>query len=145
MRTIHILFDSLNRHYLSAYNPDAWIKTPNIDRLAARGRTFEKHFVGSLPCMPARREMMTGRLNFLEDGWSPMMPWDVAMPKIMHQNGIYSHLITDHYHYFHAGGDGYHTAFKSWEFIRGQENDVWRPVIPQPEAPEGPQRESLLG
>ncbi|MCJ8331122.1 MAG: sulfatase-like hydrolase/transferase, partial [Lentisphaeria bacterium] len=138
MRTIHVILDSLNRHYLSIYNSEAWVKTPNIERLAARGISFDNHWVGSLPCMPARREMMTGRLNFLETNWGPIQPWDKCLPEILRQeNGTYSHLITDHYHYFHAGGDGYHDLFTSWEFQRGQEGDAWRPIVEGQAAPEG--------
>ena len=29
----------------------------------------------------------------------------------------------------HSGGEFYHTQFDSWEFVRGQERDVWRPVV----------------
>lgn len=134
MRTIFIVMDSLNRHYIKPYTPDSWIKTPNIERLASKGVTFDNHYSGSLPCMPARREMMTGRYNFLETPWGPIEPWDDCMPKLMRQQkDVYSHMITDHYHYFHKGGYGYHNLFNSWEFERGQEGDVWKPVIKHPE------------
>lgn len=137
MRTIFILMDSLNRHYLSSYR-ESWIQTPNLDRLAEKGVVFDNHFSGSLPCMPARREMMTGRVNFLETRWGPIEPWDRTVPRLLReQAGVHSHLITDHYHYFHAGGDGYHDQFDSWEFERGQEGDKWKPVVDTPSAPEG--------
>lgn len=137
MRTILILMDSLNRHYLSSYG-DSRIRTPNLDRLAQRGVIFDNHWSGSLPCMPARREMMTGRLNFLETRWGPIEAWDQTVPQLLReQSGVHSHLITDHYHYFHRGGDGYHDLFDSWEFERGQEGDKWRPLVEAPEPPEG--------
>ncbi len=63
MKTVFVLFNSLNRHLLGAYGGRR-IPTPNFDRLAARGLTFDRHYVGSLPCMPARRDMLTGRLYF---------------------------------------------------------------------------------
>lgn len=133
MRTIFILMDSLNRHYLNVYGDDR-VQTPNIDRLAERGVVFDNHYCGSLPCMPARRDLMTGRLNFLETPWGPIEPWDDCLPMLLRrQKGIYTHMITDHYHYFHTGGDGYHNLFDSWEFERGQEGDAWRPVAGQPE------------
>ncbi|MHC4871846.1 MAG: sulfatase-like hydrolase/transferase [Planctomycetota bacterium] len=126
MRTIFVIMDSLNRHYLNCYGAD-WVKTPNLDRLADKGVVFDNHWSGSLPCMPARREMLTGRLNFLETPWGPIEPWDDCLPKLLReQKQTYSHMITDHYHYFHAGGEAYHTLFTSWEFERGQEGDVWR-------------------
>jgi arylsulfatase A-like enzyme len=136
MKTIFIMLDSLNRHYLPIYgNP--WVRTPNIDRLAARGLVFDNHYCGSLPCMPARRDMLTGRLNFLEAPWGPIEPWDDCLPNLLRtQRQTYSHMITDHYHYFHSGGENYHTLFDSWEFERGQEGDAWRPMVKPPEPPE---------
>lgn len=128
--------DSLNRHYLSAYG-DSRIRTPNLDRLAQRGVVFDNHYAGSLPCMPARRELFTGRLNFLEAPWGPIEPWDDCLPvELRQQQKTYSHMITDHYHYFHSGGEAYHTLFDTWEFERGQEGDLWHPLVKMPEIPE---------
>ena len=137
MKTVCILLDSLNRNYLNRYG-GGWVHTPAIDRLAARGLTFDNHYAGSLPCMPARREMMTGRHNFLESPWGPIEPWDECLPvQLGRDRDTYSHLITDHYHYFHSGGEAYHTLFSSWEFLRGQEGDVWRPTVKAPDLPAG--------
>lgn len=133
MKTLFIMLDSLNRHYLNAYG-ESWVKTPNIDRLAARGLVFDQHFCCSMPCMPARRDLYTGHANFLETPWSPMQPWDDCLqPELRRQRGVYSHMVTDHYHYYHSGGECYHTRFDSWEFERGQESDVWRPLVDPPE------------
>lgn len=128
MKAVLVLFDSLNRHALSCYAPGI-PPTPNFDRLAARGVVFDRHFVGSLPCMPARRDIQSGRLNFLHRGWGPLEPYDHAIADLMREAGVYSHLITDHYHYFEDGGFGYHGRYSSWELIRGQEKDKWRPAI----------------
>jgi len=38
-----------------------WVRTPNIDRLAATGVRFERSYFGSW-CMPSRTVMLTGRL-----------------------------------------------------------------------------------
>lgn len=135
MRTIFLVMDSLNRHYLKCYG-DGRVQTPNLDRLAERGVLFDSHYAGSLPCMPARREMMTGRLNFLETPWGPIEPWDNCLPvELRKQKNTYCHMITDHYHYFHSGGEAYHTLFDSWEFERGQEGDQWHPLVKTPEIP----------
>ena len=72
MRTIMILHDTLRRDMLSCYNPDTDVKTPNMDALAADSIVFDKHFTGSMPCMPARRDIMCGRLNFLDRSWGPV-------------------------------------------------------------------------
>ena len=124
MRTVYILFDSLNRLALQTYG-SAHIATPNFDRLAARALTFDRHYVGSMPCMPARRDIHTGRLSFPHRSWGPLEPFDNSFAEILKQRGVHTHLITDHLHYFEDGGYGYHTRFNTWEFIRGQEYDPW--------------------
>ena len=75
--------------------------------------------------MPARRELHTGRYNFLHRGWSPLEPFDDSVPELLKKKGIYTHLISDHYHYWEDGGSTYHSRFQSWECIRGQEGDPW--------------------
>ena len=131
MRTVFVLMDSLNRRALECYGGQ-WAQTPNFSRFAERAVTFDSHYVGSLPCMPARREMHTGRLNFLHRSWGPMEPFDDSAPEILKRRDVYSHLITDHYHYFEDGGWSYHTRFSSWENMRGQEWDPWKGVVDWP-------------
>ncbi|MDO4547014.1 MAG: sulfatase-like hydrolase/transferase, partial [Clostridia bacterium] len=89
MKAIMLMFDSLNRHMLSAYGCDKY-QTPNFKRLAEKTVTFDRFYVGSMPCMPARRELHTGRWNFLHRSWGPIEPWDDSMPEILKENGIYS-------------------------------------------------------
>ena len=91
--------------------------------------TFDRHYVGSLPCMPARRDILSGRLNFLHRSWGPMEPFDNAFPDLLHEAGVYSHLITDHFHYFEDGGATYHTRYDTYEFVRGQEGDRWKAMV----------------
>ncbi len=129
MKAVFVLFDSLNRHMLGCYGGTR-IPTPNFDRLAARCVRFDNHYVGSLPCMPARRDLLTGRLSFLHRSWGPLEPFDDAFPEILaKQRGTYSHLVTDHFHYWEDGGATYHTRYDSHEFIRGQEGDPWKAMV----------------
>ncbi len=131
MKTIFVLFDSLNRLALGAYG-GASIATPNFDRFAKKAVTFDKHYVGSLPCMPARRDMHTGRLNFTHRNWGPLEPFDESFARILSRNGVYTHLISDHLHYFENGGWGYANAFDSWDFVRGQEYDALKVMVRPP-------------
>jgi arylsulfatase A-like enzyme len=133
MKAIMIMFDSLNRHMLPSYG--GWIQTPNFERLAAKSVIFDSCFVGSMPCMPARRELHTGRYNFLHRSWGPLEPFDDSMPEILKQNGVYTHLVTDHQHYWEDGGATYHNRYNTYEFIRGQEGDPWKGEIADPETP----------
>jgi arylsulfatase A-like enzyme len=137
-KAIVILFDSLNRHFLPPYGhpASAGIHTPNFERLAARSVQFNNSYVCSMPCMPARRDLHTGRPNFLHRAWGPLEPWDDSMPRMLHDGGIHSHLVTDHYHYFEEGGANYHTKYSTWESVRGQEGDPWHGLVGEPQMPD---------
>ncbi len=135
MKAILILSDSLNRHYLPCYgNP--WVIAPNIERLARQSVTFDNHWIGSAPCMPARRDMITGRLNFLERDWGGLEPFDVPFPALLRDRAnIFCHMETDHYHYWHVGGENYHMPFNTWSLHRGQEADTMISRIQTPPEP----------
>ncbi|MCA9434171.1 MAG: sulfatase [Candidatus Omnitrophica bacterium] len=125
MRAIMVMFDSLNRRMLSPYGCE-WTHTPNFQRLAERTVQFDNCYVGSMPCMPARRELHTGRYDFLHRDWGPLEPFDDSMPEILDRNGVHTHLATDHYHYYQDGGANYHCRYSTWEFFRGREGDPWK-------------------
>jgi len=135
MKTLFIVLDTIRRDYLESYG-NSWVKTPNLTRLASRGIVFDNHWVGSLPCMPARREFMTGRYNFPYRAWGPIEPFDDVLPEGLRRKGVFTHLVTDHYHYFELGGENYHTAFDTWDFYRGNENDPWASFVDALALPE---------
>lgn len=135
MRVIMVMFDSLNRHMLPPYGCE-WVHAPNFERLAQRAATFEHSYVCSMPCMPARRDLHTGRPNFLHRSWGPIEPFDDSVPSMLHGAGIHTHLCTDHYHYFEEGGCNYHTRYSTWESFRGQEGDPWHGLVGAPVYPE---------
>jgi arylsulfatase A-like enzyme len=138
MKAIFIILDTLRRDYLEPYG-SSWVMTPSIARLAERSIVCDNHWVGSLPCMPARREFMTGRYNFLERGWGPLEPFDDVLPhqlRLREPKKIFSHLITDHFHYFYLGGEGHNNSFNTWQFERGQEYDFWISRVDLPALPE---------
>lgn len=134
MHVIMVMFDSLNRHMLSPYGCDKTV-TPNFARLANSCTTFDRCYVGSMPCMPARRELHTGRLNFLHRSWGPLEPFDDSAIALMKESGIYTHLVSDHYHYWEEGGATYHTKYNTAELVRGQEGDCWKGIVNPVELP----------
>jgi arylsulfatase A-like enzyme len=135
MKTIVVLLDTLNRRSIPAYGGSG-VYMPNIDRFAERSILFDQHWSGSLPCMPARRDIMTGRMSFLEKGWGAIEPFDHTLPAALRKAGVFSHMVTDHYHYFATGGENYCQAFDTWDFHRGQEDDPWTSKITAPEKPD---------
>lgn len=135
MKAIMVMYDSLCKQLLPSYGCD-WVKAPNFSRLAEKTATFDRAYVGSMPCMPARRELHTGRYNFLHTSWGALEPFDDSVPAILDRAGVYTHLVSDHYHYWEDGGSTYHSRYSSWEAVRGQEGDHWKPAIRDPEVPE---------
>lgn len=125
MRAVMVMFDSLNRHFLPNYGNDS-VYMPNFERLEELTITFDKSYVASLPCIPARRELHTGRYNFMHRSWGPLEPYDDSMPQLLSQAGCHTHLVTDHVHYWEDGGSTYHNRYSSYEFVRGQEGDKWK-------------------
>jgi len=131
MKTVFLLFDSLNLRMLNSYGGN-YFETTNFNRLSKKSIQFNNHYVGSMPCMPARRDMHSGRLSFLHRAWGPLEPFDNSFPEILRLNNTYTHLVTDHYHYFEDGGATYHNRFNSYDFIRGQERDPWKAMVQPP-------------
>jgi arylsulfatase A-like enzyme len=128
------MFDSLNKRFLPPYGCD-WVHAPNFKRLSENTVIFDNCYAGSLPCMPARRELHTGRYNFLHRSWGPLEPFDDSMPEILKKNGIYTHLVSDHYHYWEDGGMTYHNRYNTYELVRGHEGDLWKGEVKDPTIP----------
>ncbi|MDQ3691695.1 MAG: sulfatase-like hydrolase/transferase [Chloroflexota bacterium] len=146
MNVIVVMLDSLRRDHIGTYGND-WIRTPNIDRVAARGAVFDNAYVGSYPCLPARRDLWTGRYEFPFRGWGGLERNDVEFPGIISgmkllpgcqmpdpvapRPSLISMLILDNWLLISPDGN-YHRSFSGWDFIRGQEGDRWitDPTIP---------------
>jgi arylsulfatase A-like enzyme len=133
-----ITIDSLRRDFCGAYADEPWVtdyavETENIDRFAERATVFDTHWAGSLPCMPQRREFLAGVREFLWRPWGPAEPFDDLVPTLARGNGVYPYLVTDHFHYFEGGGEGYWTDYSGFEFVRGHERDAWRPTPRNPD------------
>jgi arylsulfatase A-like enzyme len=120
-----VLLDSLNRHLLGCYGGGEFA-TPNLDRFAASALTFTNHRVGSLPCMPARHDILCGALDFLWKPWGSIEVWEEAVTVPLRRAGVVTKLVTDHPHLFESGGENYHVDFTAWAYERGHEGDAWR-------------------
>ncbi|MBO6558339.1 MAG: sulfatase [Pseudomonadales bacterium] len=124
-KAVVVLLDSLNRHMIGAYG-GAEFSTPNLDRLAKRSVTFQKHFTGSLPCMPARHDILVGNMDFLWRPWGSIELWERPITYHLRRQDIVTMLFSDHPHLFEVGGENYHTDFFAWEYLRGHESDPWK-------------------
>ncbi|MCA1219450.1 sulfatase [Streptomyces sp. 8L] len=144
MRAIMVMFDTLNRRFLPPYGAQG-IHAPHFERLSRLTAVFDNAYAGSMPCMPARREIHTGRHNFLHRSWGPLEPFDDSVPEILSQAGVHTHLVTDHQHYWEDGGATYHNRYDTYEFFRGQEGDKWKGQVADPVLPPSPSWRSDAG
>ncbi|MFQ6096413.1 MAG: sulfatase [Armatimonadota bacterium] len=124
MNLILIISDTFRADHLGCYGNE-WIKTPNLDRLAAEGVVFTNAYADGLPTIPMRRVFFTGNSILPEGEWRPLLPDDVTVPQIAGQAGFTTGLIADCYHMFKPNLN-FHEGFDSWQWIRGQETDKWR-------------------
>jgi arylsulfatase A-like enzyme len=121
-----VLLDSLNRHMLGCYG-GVEFDTPNLDRFARdRAVRFTSHVTGSLPCMPARHDILCGSLDFLWRPWGSIELWEEPITAPLRRAGVTTMLVSDHPHLFEVGGENYHTDFSGWDYVRGHEGDPWR-------------------
>lgn len=140
-----VLLDSLNRHMLGSYGGQEF-ETPNLDRFARRAVRFDRHYTGSLPCMPARHDILCGSWDFLWRPWGSIELWEEPITRYLRLKGVTTMLVSDHPHLFETGGENYHTDFTAWDYVRGHEDDPWR-TAPDPSwagAPAVPADESWV-
>jgi len=124
-----LLLDSLNRHMLGCYGGTEF-ETPHLDRFAReRATRFTSHVTGSLPCMPARHDILCGALDFLWRPWGSIELWEEPITSQLRSVGVTTMLVSDHPHLFETGGENYHTDFSAWDYVRGHEGDPWRTYV----------------
>jgi len=60
----HIVFVLSDQHNptVAGYEGNAWVRTPNLDRLAAGGTLFDNCYCPSPLCVPSRAAMLSGQL-----------------------------------------------------------------------------------
>jgi arylsulfatase A-like enzyme len=134
LNVLLVSIDSLARHWLEPYGRrvEIPVDVPSMSRLAEAAQ-FDRHWVGSLPCMPARREFLAGVIEFPWRPWGPMEPFDVPLARTARGNGVRTALVTDHFHYWEHAAGGYHEDYDSWDFVRGHEYDAWKLSPRQPD------------
>ncbi len=118
---LFLISDDLN-NLLGCYD-DPLAKTPNIDRLAARGVRFDRAYCSFPLCGPSRNSMLTGlypnSTGILANAqiFRQTIPSQISMPQAFRNSGYFAARIGKLYHYNvpRSIGTNGHDDPGSWE------------------------------
>lgn len=82
--TLFIMSDEHKRNALGCYG-HGMVRTPNLDRLAARGTRFTDAYCNSPICVPSRASFATGRYVHQIGFWDNGNPYDGSVPSWAHR------------------------------------------------------------
>ena len=141
MNIILVIFDSLRKDCVGVYGSPPWgkVHTPHFDAFAKESLVMTRAFPESLPTLPARRAIYTGRRvypfyngdfrlkgDFVgAAGWGPIPEDQSTLAEVLREAGYRTGLIADVYHMFKPSKN-FWRGFDQWTFLRGQETDPAR-------------------
>lgn len=145
LNLIFVVFDTLRADYLGCYG-NKKIYTPNFDAFARESIIFDNVYPESLPTIPVRRALHTGKRAYPFNnyyimkwcpirlpGWQPIDNNEQTIAENLVQKGYYTGFFSDTSAYF-TPGMNFTRGFLQWEFIRGIEGSIYHSpsrVIPE--------------
>lgn len=132
-----IVADTLRTAHLGCYGNE-WIQTPNIDAFAKDSMRFTRAYPESLPTIPVRRALHTGRRAYpFRDyrplkwgtvylpGWQAMDEEEDTLAENLAVAGYQTGFATTTQHYWNPGFN-FDRGFWQWEHVRGYSGeDRW--------------------
>jgi choline-sulfatase len=107
---IFIMSDEHNKRVLGSYGHTT-IRTPNLDRLAARGTRFTNAYTNCPICVPARASFATGRYVHETRCWDNAIAYDGAIPAWGHRLMEQGHRVTSIGKLHYLGSDPKRNGF----------------------------------
>jgi len=132
---LFIVVDDL-RDWVGYLGKNPQTKTPNIDRLAARGLSFTHSYCAAPVCNPSRASLMSGLRPFTtgvyenNNDWRTVIPEDLTLPHAFRQAG----------YYVCGAGKVYHEAFprrSEWDDYLESEGKLGAETDAQNEGTDG--------
>lgn len=139
-----VLSDTLRTAELGCYGPTR-ARTPHFDAFAATATRFTRAYPESLPTIPVRRALHTGRRAYpFRDyrpvkwdivylpGWQAMDNEEDTLAENLAAAEYHTGFVTDTLPYF-APGFNFTRGFWQWEYVRGQQQDRWQSPFAVPD------------
>ena len=98
-----VIMDDEHNKKVTGYSGHPIVKTPNLDRLAARGMVFESAYSSSPICVPARAAFATGRYVHDNGCWDNAIAYDGSIPS-------WAHVLRDAGHHVASIGKLHYTG-----------------------------------
>jgi arylsulfatase A-like enzyme len=124
---LFVAVDDLNS-WIGALKGHPGVKTPNLDRLAARGVAFTRAYCPAPACNPSRAALLTGRrpsssgVYHNDQPWRPVLRDAVTLPR----------YFRDHGYEVRGGGKIFHGGY--------DDAGAWEGRLPRPQDPNPPGR-----
>lgn len=131
---IVVVFDTLR--YDAVFGDLA--HTPGLRRFAEQSVVFENAWGEGLPTIPFRRALYTGMRSYPwrhrgpeRGSFPPVLGWhaipddQTTLAEYLYGRGYATQLVSDVWHMFKPTMN-FARGFVGWDFVRGQENDVYR-------------------
>ena len=138
---ILVVFDSWRKDCAGVYGDPPWGKplTPNFESFAAESLVMTRAYPESMPTLPTRRALYTGRRVYpFHDcdyrlkgdfvgapGLGPIPEEQPTLSELLSEAHYRTALIADVYHMFKPSKN-FWRGFHQWTFLRGQEGDRQR-------------------
>jgi arylsulfatase A-like enzyme len=138
-----VIIDSLRTDHVGAYG-GRHSRTPNLDAFARESLRFTSAHPESMPTIPARRAMFTGRRSYPFRHWHPVKGLSptpgfqgiprgqVTLPTLLNRAGYLTAYVTDNPHTLQAAYDSFRARFDVRGQVQGQ-----MPVRYHPRNPVG--------
>jgi arylsulfatase len=124
-KRINVLFIMDDQHRGDCLGADGatWLKTPNLDRLAAEGARFPKAYTSLPSCLPARATLLTGKSPWAHGmlGYTAIpQKYENEKPRMFTNDGYRTHAVGKMHFGDHKHGYQSIVLEEAWRRVTGE-------------------------